>query len=89
MERLSDIRDFDPSRGCAVAVGVFDGFHLGHESIIETLRSEAAGLGVRSCVLTFRTHPRKVVSEGRLALVTSFEHRLLLLERAGVDAVVG
>ncbi len=72
-----------------MAVGVFDGFHLGHARIVETLRAEAARLGVRSCVLTFRTHPRRVVSGERLALVTSFEHRLLLLERAGVDAVMG
>jgi riboflavin kinase/FMN adenylyltransferase len=89
MERLFDIKDFDASAGSVVAVGVFDGLHLGHANIIETLRTEAARLGVRSCVLTFRTHPRKVVSGERLALVTSFEHRLLLLERAGVDAVVG
>jgi len=72
-----------------VAVGVFDGFHLGHARIVSTLRDEAERLGVRSCVLTFRTHPRGVVSGERPALVTSFEHRLVLLERAGVDAVVG
>jgi len=89
MERYSDIGDFDPSRGSVVAVGVFDGVHLGHAKIISTLRGEAAGLGVRSCVLTFRTHPRGVVAGERPALVTSFEHRLVLLERAGVDAVVG
>ena len=89
MERYSDIQSFDASRGSAVAVGVFDGFHLGHARIVEALRAEAARLGVRSCVLTFRTHPRRVVSDERPSLVTSFEHRLLLLERAGVDAVVG
>jgi len=89
MERYSDIRDFDGSRGSAAAVGVFDGFHLGHAKIIETLRAESRRLGVRSCVLTFRTHPRGVVTDDSPALVTSFEHRLVLLERAGVDAVVG
>ncbi len=103
MKRYSDVRDFDSSRGSAVAVGVFDGFHVGHAKIVEALRDAAARLhegqvpsggsyrswGVPACVLTFRTHPRMVVSGDRPRLVTSYEHRLLLLERAGVDAAVG
>jgi len=80
--------EFDPARGSAVTVGVFDGFHLGHAKIVEALREEAARLGVPSCVLTFRTHPRSVLSEAKQNLITSIEHRLVLLERAGVDATL-
>lgn len=56
--------------------------------MIETLRDAAARHGVPACVLTFRTHPRKVVADERPGLITSFEHRLVLLERAGVDAAL-
>jgi riboflavin kinase/FMN adenylyltransferase len=77
-----------PPGGTAVAVGVFDGFHLGHGSVIRLLLSTARELAARSCVLTFRTHPRKVLDGSGRPLVTSFEHRLVLLERAGVEAAV-
>ena len=67
----------------AVALGTFDGVHLGHRRVIEAAR--AAHL--RSTVVTFDPHPRAFFGN-RVELLTTIERRLELLEDAGVDDVL-
>jgi riboflavin kinase / FMN adenylyltransferase len=69
----------DAGRGVAVAIGTFDGVHLGHRRVLET--AAATGLPVR--VLTFHPHPRVVLGNFVEALAT-LERRLELLAAAGV-----
>jgi riboflavin kinase/FMN adenylyltransferase len=71
----------DARRG--VAVGTFDGVHLGHLRVIDAAR--AAGL--RTAVVTFDPHPRAVLGRG-VELLTTLERRLELFAAAGVDDVV-
>lgn len=64
----------------SVALGFFDGVHLGHMKLLE-----AAGIGrddVYTVVRMFRTLPKAA------ALLTTNEEKLALLEKAGVDAVI-
>jgi riboflavin kinase/FMN adenylyltransferase len=63
----------------AVAVGTFDGVHLGHRRVIET----ALGTGLPVRVLTFQPHPRVVLGNFVEALAT-LERRLELLTELGV-----
>jgi riboflavin kinase / FMN adenylyltransferase len=67
-------------RGAAVAIGTFDGVHLGHRRVIE--EAVATGLPVRA--LTFHPHPRSVVTGNLVELITSLERRLELLAALGV-----
>jgi riboflavin kinase/FMN adenylyltransferase len=67
----------------AVALGTFDGIHLGHRRVIDAAR--AAHL--RSTVVTFDPHPRAFFGN-RVELLTTVERRLELLEEAGVDDVL-
>ncbi|TCM82601.1 bifunctional riboflavin kinase/FAD synthetase [Rhodovulum steppense] len=46
-------------RGAVAAIGNFDGVHLGHRSVIELARAEAARRGVPLGVVTFEPHPRQ------------------------------
>jgi riboflavin kinase/FMN adenylyltransferase len=64
----------------AVAIGTFDGVHLGHRRVIET--ALATGLPVR--VLTFHPHPRSVVSGNLVELISTLERRRELLADLGV-----
>jgi riboflavin kinase/FMN adenylyltransferase len=48
------------ARGASVAMGNFDGVHLGHRAVIELAEAEAARLGTRSGVVTFEPHPRQI-----------------------------
>jgi riboflavin kinase / FMN adenylyltransferase len=70
----------------AVAVGVFDGVHRGHQEVIRRLQERAGDRP--SVVVTFDEHPRQVLTGRGPPLLTSLEHRVLLLGRSGVDGVV-
>ena len=89
MELLHDLRDRLPSSvSVAVAVGVFDGVHLGHCEILRRVRETAERLGVTSAVVTFDTHPAYVVRpENAPKLLTTLEQKLELLEAQGLDYV--
>jgi riboflavin kinase/FMN adenylyltransferase len=77
-----------PPAARAVAIGNFDGLHLGHRRIIERLKKGAAALGVPACVLTFSPHPEKVFGPARLRMIQSLDQRLRGLCEWGVDAAV-
>ena len=64
----------------AVAIGTFDGVHLGHRRVVE--EACATGLPVRA--LTFHPHPRSVVTGNLVELITTLERRLELLAELGV-----
>jgi riboflavin kinase/FMN adenylyltransferase len=59
MQIFRDSLYLDPSaRGATVAIGNFDGVHLGHQSVISLARDIAAANGTAPGVLTFEPHPR-------------------------------
>ncbi|NOY75089.1 MAG: riboflavin biosynthesis protein RibF [Kiritimatiellaeota bacterium] len=73
----------------AVAVGVFDGVHLGHQKLLARLKTMAAGLNAKPVVLTFHPHPRFVLfPNAPLKLLVSREKKFDLLAKFGIDAVV-
>ncbi len=65
----------------AVAIGTFDGVHLGHRRVLEAARAD----GRTPTVVTFDPHPRTVLTGNQVELITSVERRLELLEGAGVE----
>ena len=67
----------------AVAIGMFDGVHLGHRRVIEA--AQAAGL--RTTVVTFDPHPRRFFGN-HVEMLSTTERRLELLEDAGVEDVL-
>jgi len=71
-----------------VTIGVFDGVHRGHRRVLETAAASAKELGGDLVAITFDVHPRAVTVGRAPPLVTSLPHRLLLLERQGVDATI-
>jgi riboflavin kinase/FMN adenylyltransferase len=75
-------------RAPVVTIGVFDGVHRGHRRVIARAREIAAPIGGEVVVITFHVHPRSVTVGVAPPLVTSLPHRLLLLEREGVDATI-
>ncbi len=71
-----------------VTIGAYDGVHLGHRRVIETVRLEARELGLRSVVVTFDRHPASVVRpESAPKLLTDLTQKLELLVSLGVDDV--
>jgi riboflavin kinase/FMN adenylyltransferase len=73
--------------GAAIAIGNFDGVHLGHRALVAKARA-LAGPGVKAVALTFDPHPSAVVGSGAPRAISSLERRLELLAECGLDAVV-
>ncbi|WP_179642296.1 bifunctional riboflavin kinase/FAD synthetase [Spinactinospora alkalitolerans] len=71
-----------------VTVGVFDGVHRGHQTILRRAAEHARRLGLPVVVVTFDPHPDSVVRGGAApAALTSGERKAALLEEHGADAV--
>ncbi len=85
-----DLAQLDPGIAAhsVVAVGVFDGMHLGHHRLIHDLLEMATELQGAPTVITFENHPDAVVSDHRPQPLISVPHRLRLLRRAGVQRVL-
>lgn len=73
----------------AVAIGNFDGVHLGHQALLRATRERAARAGAESAVLTFAPHPARLFAPDKAPpLVMSLERRLELFAEAGIDLAV-
>lgn len=72
-----------------VATGFFDGVHLGHRQVIQTLVSSARQRGEEAIVVTFAQHPRAVLQQDAriLRLLNSPQEKEALLRALGVDRV--
>lgn len=73
----------------ALAIGVFDGVHLGHQEVIGAARDFARQHRGAGVVMTFDPHPMRVLRpDGAPSMLCSTRHKLLLLERLGVEWVL-
>jgi riboflavin kinase/FMN adenylyltransferase len=68
-----------------VALGLFDGIHLGHRAILGTAVSRARELGVPAVACTFDPHPMQVLQPERAPLpITTLSERLALIADTGI-----
>jgi riboflavin kinase / FMN adenylyltransferase len=76
-------------RAAAVAIGNFDGVHLGHRALVERARRLAEAHDARTVVLTFDPHPSSIFAPTTTPKqLTSLARRIELLGEAGADVVV-
>ena len=69
-------------RDSALTIGVFDGVHLGHQSLIAKVIAEARAKGCAAGALTFRNHPDSVFNPNfQPQYITSLEERIRLYRR--------
>lgn len=71
-----------------VTLGMFDGVHIGHRSVIEHVVSVARERAGDPVVVTFGRHPRAIIEQSAPKLITSLPHKLRILEGLGVKFVV-
>ena len=69
-----------------IALGSFDGLHLGHLSLIHKVREEAEKNGGKSIVYTFKNHPRAVINkENGPKLLMNNDEKAEIIEDCGID----
>ena len=82
MKVVRRIDELEPARR-GIAIGTFDGVHIGHRAVIDAARAP----NLRQTVLTFDPHPRLALGTD-VELISSTARRLELFEELGVDEVV-
>ncbi|MDD5772919.1 MAG: bifunctional riboflavin kinase/FAD synthetase [bacterium] len=72
-----------------LAIGNFDGIHLGHQAIFKEMEKEKNKINGQTVILTFEPHPIKFLDpERELLLLTPFHEKMELLEKFGIDTAI-
>src|ERR1700733_823205 len=90
MKVLRAIDELASLRGSThLAIGVFDGLHLGHQAVIGRALESSSQTNGNAVVVTFDPHPVRVLRpEKAPRLLTSTRHKVKLIEKLGADAVL-
>src|SRR5437016_10812522 len=85
METLRSIPELSELRGPVfLAIGVFDGVHLGHQAVISTSAEHAKAANGTPIVVTFDPHPEKILRpEAAPHLLTATQHKIALIQGLG------
>ena len=75
--------------GRVIALGFFDGVHLGHASLLNMAKLRAKELNLSPAVMSFDLHPDALVAGADVTLINSVEDRVEILSRCyGIDDVI-
>jgi riboflavin kinase/FMN adenylyltransferase len=87
METLHSIPELAQIPGPVfLAIGVFDGVHLGHQAVISTAARHTAEAGGTAVVVTFDPHPAKILRpQESPRLLTATQHKIALIRALGVS----
>src|SRR6266571_261609 len=90
MRIVQGLESYPPDAGPAVvALGVFDGVHLGHREILGAAVTRAREGGMVAVACTFEPHPMEVLQPGRApAPIATLDERLELIGATGADTTV-
>ncbi len=76
-------------KNSVLAIGVFDGLHVGHQKLVKAAVRKAKALGGPAVVMTFSPHPVQVLKPKKyLPFVVSLSHRLQLIEQLNADICI-
>ncbi|RUO77047.1 bifunctional riboflavin kinase/FAD synthetase [Idiomarina seosinensis] len=79
-------KHFGEDTGCVLTIGNFDGVHLGHQAVLQQVRSKAEELGVPSAVMTFEPQPQELFQpEKAPARLTNWREKYLALKSQQLD----
>lgn len=80
---VEDIFDIEP---CAIALGNFDGVHLGHQELIKNTVNKAKADGLKSAVFTFRNHPKNTIIKDKHVKNIMYEaEKIDIIREMGID----
>ncbi len=71
----------------SLALGFFDGLHLGHKVVINNAVNIAKINNTQSCIITFAEHPSAFLSENKAEMLLTTDEKLEILEKSGIDNV--
>ncbi len=87
MDIIRKLEDLKDRPAVTLAIGSFDGLHIGHRKILETVRTEAKELGVKSMIMTFAPTPREVFSRQKEIALMKPKEKIDAIKALGIDIV--
>lgn len=89
LKKYLSIDQFHSTKKTVVTLGMFDGVHRGHQSILHRLTASASEHHIESLVLTFFPHPRMVLTpDNAPKLLNTIEEKGALLRKTGINHLV-
>lgn len=86
MKVITDIKEYKKDGFVAISLGMFDGVHLGHCSVLSILKKIAQEKNLQTLVYSFWPHPRKLIQpECKVKLLNTSEEKVTLLENQNID----
>ncbi len=78
-----------PPEPSVVSIGNFDGVHLGHRAILETVARRAGELNCRSVAMTFSPHPIRFLAPYKAPkLISTLQQKIELIESTGIEVLL-
>ena len=89
MTLIEEFQALNIRDGSIVAIGVFDGLHIGHLTLLKRLGEESIRLHLEPVVMTFRNHPNSVLRRNFVTrYLISVEERIDRIRRLGLENIV-
>jgi len=86
MKIIKDLKDIERDEKTVITLGTFDGLHLGHQQIVETLIKKSKQVNAKNFLITFDPHPRKVVpGRNDVKLLSTLEEKISIFEKLGLE----
>lgn len=87
MEIITNTTEFQLNRDTAVAIGKFDGIHMGHRKLLEEIVKRKEG-GLAACVFTFDPPPMVFFGRSDGKLLSTKEEKRTVFDKMGVDILI-
>ena len=89
MQILSNLFEIKLYEATIATIGTFDGIHIGHQKILNSLLRFSKENGLKSVVITFDPHPRKVINKkNSIELINTIEEKKEKLKTLGIDYLI-
>ena len=89
MQILSNLFEIKLSKSTIATIGTFDGIHIGHQKILNSLVRFAKENSLKSVVITFDPHPRKIINKiNSIELINTIEEKKEKLNTLGIDYLI-
>ena len=83
MDEIYNIKD-----EVSVTIGTFDGLHIGHNVVIQTMIDKCKKDGIKSVVYTFSNIPREVITGQEIKNIISLDEKVRLIDKMDVDYLI-
>ena len=89
MKIIKNLQDYHQKTPLALSIGMFDGVHIGHQSIISQLNTVAKDKNLESAILTFWPHPRTIFyPNDDLKLLNTIEEKTYFLQKHSIQNLI-